>query len=73
MKNEKNVVKQSVLNKLLMYNYIKKKVWINYIFMVYITCFTFKPQINHMWFLKFKVSEVLCVTTLILYVIPILT
>jgi hypothetical protein len=46
-----------------MYNYIKEKIWLNYMLMVYITFFTFKAQINHIWFLKFKVSEVLCATT----------
>jgi hypothetical protein len=44
--------------KLWVYNCLKEKIWINGIFMVYTTCFTFRAQINHMWFLKeFKVSE----------------
>jgi hypothetical protein len=50
--------------KLLMYKYIKVKVRINCIFMVYIICLTFKAQISHTWFLKeFKVGKILCVTT----------
>ncbi len=48
----------------MVFNYIKTNIWINFIFMVYITCLVVKAQINYMWFLKeFKMSEILCVST----------
>jgi len=55
MKNEKllsNKVFKYFFIKLLVYNYIKKNLWINCIFMVYITYLIVKAQINYMWLLK---------------------
>ncbi len=47
-----------------MCNYIKTNIWINYIFMVYITCLIVKAQINYMWsFEEFKMSEIVCLST----------
>jgi hypothetical protein len=46
------------------YNYIKTNIWINYMFMVYITCFVVKAQINYIWSLEeFKMGEILWVST----------
>jgi hypothetical protein len=58
--------------KLLVYFYTMIELPINCILMGLITYFMFEVQINYMWSLKkFKVTEILCVTTFILYVIPI--
>jgi hypothetical protein len=65
-----NRVFKITITKLLVYTYIKTQLWINFIFMVYIIGLIFKAQINLMQFLKeFKLSEILCVVTLILLVL----
>jgi hypothetical protein len=60
MKNGKfllNKVFKINFTKWLMRHYIVIKVWIDFIFMIYTSCFVLKAQINYIWFLKkFKVS-----------------
>ncbi len=54
-----------------MWNDIKTNIWINYIFMVYITCLIVKAQVNYMWYLEIFKMKLYVWVLLILYVLPI--